>query len=185
MAPSHYEHRRTMSTAERPPGRLDRQGFTEAAKTRLAQFDPDPDLDAMAVVLLLMRAATEVMNLLEARVHRPAGWSWAGFRVLFSLLIAGPLAPNQLASALRRKPGVDVVRAQHPGARRPGHRARSEAGRQGIAVDLTETGRPRSRRRGAAITRSRNACSKGSTPAQRLDITTLLDSLLAAAGEQL
>jgi len=70
---------------------LDFQTFARFAERRAAELEPELDLEAMAFVLTLHRAASTVVYDLESSVHRPAGWSWAGFRLLFVLWLAGPL----------------------------------------------------------------------------------------------
>ena len=51
----------------------------------------------MTVVFNVIRLANRIVWDLESTVHRPRGWSWAGFRLLFTLWIAGPLEPRTLA----------------------------------------------------------------------------------------
>ena len=54
---------------------------------------PEVDRAAMTMVLLLHRVANTVVYDLESTVHRPAGWSWSAFRLLFALWVAGPRSP--------------------------------------------------------------------------------------------
>jgi len=76
---------------------LDRAGFDRLVLDRIAQLEPEADREAMAVVFNLMRLANVVVADVEANVHRPRGLSWAGFRILFALWVAGPLEPRALA----------------------------------------------------------------------------------------
>ena len=55
------------------------------------------DRESMELILLLHRVTNVVVYDLESRVHRPAGWSWAAFRAVFTLWISGPLEPSRLA----------------------------------------------------------------------------------------
>ena len=55
------------------------------------------DRQAMELILLLHRVTNVVVYDLESRVHRPAGWTWAAFRAVFTLWISGPLEPSRLA----------------------------------------------------------------------------------------
>ena len=55
------------------------------------------DRQSMELILLLHRVTNVVVYDLESRVHRPAGWSWAAFRAVFTLWISGPLEPSRLA----------------------------------------------------------------------------------------
>lgn len=70
---------------------LDYLTFTEHAVTEAARQLPDLDVEAMRLVLLMHRVTSAVVYDLESRVHRPAGWTWSGFRLLFVLWIAGPV----------------------------------------------------------------------------------------------
>ncbi|MEX0428776.1 MarR family winged helix-turn-helix transcriptional regulator [Nocardioides sp. DS6] len=70
---------------------LDFQTFVQFAEERAAELEPGLDVEAMRFVLTLTRAASTVVYDLESSVHRPAGWSWAGFRLVFVLWMAGPL----------------------------------------------------------------------------------------------
>jgi DNA-binding MarR family transcriptional regulator len=58
----------------------------------------DLDADAMRMVLLLHRVTNALVYDLESSVHRPRGWSWAGFRLLFVLWISGPVEGKQAAA---------------------------------------------------------------------------------------
>ena len=71
--------------------------FTEFAVDRAAERLPGLDPEAMAMVLLLHRVANSVVYDLESTVHRPAGWSWSAFRLVFALWIAGPQEPSRAA----------------------------------------------------------------------------------------
>ncbi len=71
--------------------------FEAAALRAAASLVADAELDTAAAVVNLVRASNVVIGHLEAEVHRPAGWSWAGFRVLFTLVAVGPQDPSGLA----------------------------------------------------------------------------------------
>ncbi|MBA4866609.1 MarR family transcriptional regulator [Streptomyces sp. PSKA54] len=51
----------------------------------------------MRLVLTLHRAANMLVYDLESTVHRPRGWSWPGFRVLFAVWLAGPVEAKKVA----------------------------------------------------------------------------------------
>lgn len=63
--------------------------FAELALDRTAERLPDADRAAMTMVLLLHRVANSLVYDLESTVHRPAGWSWSAFRLLFTLWVVG------------------------------------------------------------------------------------------------
>ncbi|MER5699741.1 MarR family transcriptional regulator [Streptomyces mirabilis] len=58
---------------------------------------PDVDPLAMRLVLTLHRAADMLVYDLESTVHRPRGWSWPGFRVLFAIWLSGPVEARKVA----------------------------------------------------------------------------------------
>ncbi len=62
---------------------------------RVAELPVDVDMEAMAVIANVWRAAQEVRAQLERRVLRPEGVSWGGFSLLFNLWIAGPAHPME------------------------------------------------------------------------------------------
>jgi DNA-binding MarR family transcriptional regulator len=59
---------------------------------------PEVDIDAMRMVLMLHRVTNAIVYDLESSVHRPAGWSWSAFRLLFTLWVAGPLESKDAAA---------------------------------------------------------------------------------------
>jgi len=79
-------------TATDPPQeRPDFLAFPDLAVREATRMLPGLDVEAMSLVMLLHRVASALVYDLESAVHRPAGWSWSGFRLLFVLWIAGPL----------------------------------------------------------------------------------------------
>lgn len=117
--------------------------FEEQAVARLADVAPAVDQDVMTAMFNLVRASTRVVQDLELTVHRPAGWSWAGFRIMFTILVAGPLEERELA----RLAGVSraSISAVLNTLERDGlvARARRSGDRRLVTVDLTEFGRDR------------------------------------------
>jgi DNA-binding MarR family transcriptional regulator len=71
--------------------------FEEAATARVAAAHPDADLDALRASFDLIRLSTLLVQRIESTVHREAGWSMAGFRVMFSVWVAGELEPREIA----------------------------------------------------------------------------------------
>lgn len=65
--------------------------FPEHTVREAGRRIPELDLEAMQLVLLLHRVSSALVYDLESGVHRPAGWSWSGFRLLFALWISGPI----------------------------------------------------------------------------------------------
>ena len=69
----------------------------------MAELPVDVDIEAMAVIANVWRAAQEARAQLERRVLRPEGVSWGGFSLLFNLWISGPSHPMEtraLAAAI-------------------------------------------------------------------------------------
>lgn len=79
------------------PAALDFGSFVRFAVERTREVAPDADTEATALVLALFRASSAVVYDLESAVHRPHGWSWAGFRLLFVLWLTGPLDAKDAA----------------------------------------------------------------------------------------
>lgn len=71
--------------------------FVDLAKERLARDVGVDDVGATELLLTLNRASGIVTYDLEATVHRPRGRSWAAFRVLYVLWLAGPLEAKKVA----------------------------------------------------------------------------------------
>ncbi|HZP28351.1 MAG TPA: MarR family transcriptional regulator [Acidimicrobiia bacterium] len=119
----------------------DAEAFDDLARRRVAELAPGTDLDAMTVVFNVIRLANRMVWDLEASVHRRRGWSWAGFRILFTLWVAGPLEPRALArlSAVTRASISSVLNTlERDGLVR---RRRESADRRIVTVDLTATGK--------------------------------------------
>ncbi|MER6415034.1 MarR family winged helix-turn-helix transcriptional regulator [Streptomyces humidus] len=71
--------------------------FIDHAVERAERELPGIDPGAMRLVLTLHRAANMLVYDLESSVHRPRGWSWPGFRVLFAVWLAGPAEAKKVA----------------------------------------------------------------------------------------
>ena len=88
-----------------------------------------------------MRVANRLINDFETNVHRPLGWSWAGFRIMFVVAVAGPLEPARVA----RLAGVTraSISAVLNTLERDGFvtRVRKSGDRRVVTIELTERGR--------------------------------------------
>ena len=67
---------------------------------RVAELPVDIDVEAMAVIANVWRAAQEVRAQLERRVLRPQGISWGGFSLLFNLWVFDAMETRALASSM-------------------------------------------------------------------------------------
>ncbi len=94
----------------------------------------------MRLVLTLHRAANMLVYDLESTVHRPRGWSWPGFRVLFVIWLSGPVEAKKVAelSGMSRAAVSALVNTLE----RDGFVAKARAPHDGRAVhlSLTESG---------------------------------------------
>lgn len=112
----------------------------DVPREQLLAIVPDFDAEATAVIFNLIRAANRIVQDLEMVAHRPAGLSWAGFRILFTVHTMGPTEPQQLArfSGVTRASISSVLNTLE----RNGlvERRRGLADRRAITVTLTEHG---------------------------------------------
>lgn len=79
------------------PDHVDADTFDELTRAAVSKLEGYSDVDAMLVSFTLVRAANRIQQDLEVNVHRPAGITWAAFRVLFAVSAVGPITPAQLA----------------------------------------------------------------------------------------
>ena len=75
--------------------RIRAREFEDAAADRVVEEGLDPT--TFRAMFGIFRLGGRMFNDLEARVHRPAGWSLAGFRVMFLLWVAGPMESFEIA----------------------------------------------------------------------------------------
>lgn len=76
---------------------LDFWTFVDAAVERADERLPGIEPEAMRLILTLYRVTNMVVYDMESVVHRPRGWSYPGFRLLFTLWIAGPMEAKRAA----------------------------------------------------------------------------------------
>lgn len=127
--------------ASRGPAQLD--AFEAATVAQVSRTHPDADLIALRASFNLIRLATRHGHLMESRVHREAGWSLAGFRVMFCSWVCGDLEPREIArlSGLSRAAVSSALNTLE----RDGlvGRHRESADRRLVTVRLTPAGRTR------------------------------------------
>lgn len=78
--------------------------FAYSALEAAEAIQLDLDLDAMAVMSGLMRAHSMIARDLEVNIHRPAGTTFAAFRMMFLLRTNGPMVPRDIAELLHVAP---------------------------------------------------------------------------------
>jgi len=124
-------------------GAVEPDEFERVAAERVSSLSADGpiDLDTFAAMFELFRSSTRIIGDLESTVHRPAGLSIAGFRVLFTVWVFESLEPREIA----RLAGVSTaaVSGVLTTLERGGlvEKARRADDRRRLDVTLTETGR--------------------------------------------
>ncbi|MFF3573937.1 MarR family winged helix-turn-helix transcriptional regulator [Nocardia jiangxiensis] len=122
------------------PDQLDYLSFVDFAVEKATRELGSVDATAMRLVLTLHRVTSALVYDLESAVHRPRGWSWAGFRVLFVLWLAGPLEAKRVAelSGMSRA----AVSALLATLERDGliDKTRAEYDRRAVQIALTDAG---------------------------------------------
>lgn len=79
------------------PSELTFWSFIDRANEKLrSEYGFEHQL-ATELLLTLNRASNIVTYDFEASVHRPHGWSWSSFRLLFVTWLAGPIEPKRAA----------------------------------------------------------------------------------------
>ncbi|MER8223557.1 MarR family transcriptional regulator [Streptomyces sp. NPDC094143] len=123
---------------EKPePDELHFWSFVDYAVARTTQELPGVDPAAMRLVLMLHRAVNMLVYDLESSVHRPRGWSWPGFRVLFVIWLTGPVEAKQAAELTGMSRAA--VSALVNTLERDGLVSRTRSPQDGRAVHLTLT----------------------------------------------
>ncbi|HXV91720.1 MAG TPA: MarR family winged helix-turn-helix transcriptional regulator [Pseudonocardia sp.] len=168
------------ASGDASPGRLDYWSFVDAAVERTTRALPSVDPRAMRLVLSLHRAANALVYDLESAVHRPRGWSWPGFRVLFVLWLSGPLEAKHVAalSGMSRAAVSALVNTLE----RDGLVTRRRAGhdRRSVELSLTETGRARFAEAFAAHNEREQTWASALTAEEVDTLTGLLEKLMAS-----
>ena len=138
-----WESRRGLAYDDAMADTFDAREFERAAVDAVAIAVPDADLTALRASFDLIRASTLLVQRLEAEVHREAGWSMAGFRVMFCVWVAGALEPRDIArlSGLSRAAVSSVLNTLE----RDGlvDRSRESSDRRLVTVRLTADGERR------------------------------------------
>ena len=118
-------------------GSLGFWSFVDYAVGRTSERLPGIDPLAMRMVMTLHRAAGMVVYDIESTVHRPRGWSWPGFRVMFALWLAAPVEARRVAELTGMSRAA--VSALVATLERDGLVAKERAPYDGRAVQLTLT----------------------------------------------
>ncbi len=154
-------------------------GFGAMAADRVGSEVPGVDLELFHLSFTLSRVATRFIRRVESVVHRPAGLTWAGFRVLFTIWVCGSLESHRIAhfGGLSRASVSSAVNTLE----RDGlvSRSRNSDDRRLVTVSLTEEGRRRVRDAYADQHEVESVAFGGLSGRDRSDLIRLLDELLA------
>lgn len=75
----------------------DVENFEHLAVKRMTDLTPDLDARALSLVFNVVRLANRIVADIESQVHSEAGWSWAGFRIMFVTFVFGELEPREIS----------------------------------------------------------------------------------------
>jgi len=148
--------------------------FEQLARHKAKRLGPAIDVDVLTVWLNLVRISNLLIQDVESLVHRPSGWSWAGFRVMFAVLVTEGAQPRDVARL------AGVSRASVSGVlntlERDGLvvRERKSGDRRVVTVRLTPRGR---RAIVDAFKRNHEVEKAWLAPLSRSDISTLVSIL--------
>jgi DNA-binding MarR family transcriptional regulator len=153
--------------------------FADFAVDQARQKLPEMDPDAMRMVLMLHRAVGMLVYDLESSVHRPRGLSWAGFRVLFVLWIAGPLETRRVAelSGMSRAAVSALVKTLE----RDGylHRRQPVHDRRMVELRLSESGQDKMTTTFAAHNQREQLWADGLSADEQRTLIQLLRKIMA------
>jgi DNA-binding MarR family transcriptional regulator len=158
--------------------------FADVALDRTVERLPETDRSAMAMVLLLYRVSSTVVYDLESTVHRPAGWSWSAFRLLFTLWVAGPQEASRAAelSGMSRAAVSSLSRTLSTAGLVD--RGPDERDRRGVVLSLTEAGTSRLEATFRVHNRRESEWAALLTPEELEVFNTVLAKLARAARSQ-
>ncbi|GLY65668.1 MarR family winged helix-turn-helix transcriptional regulator [Amycolatopsis taiwanensis] len=156
---------------------LDYLTFVDYAIRKTSDELPEVDPVAMRMCLTLHRLTSTLVYDWESTVHRPRGFSWAGFRVLFALWNAGPLEAKRVAqlSGMSRAAVSALVNTLE----RDGlvSRQQAEHDRRAVLLDLTEAGREAISSTFTEHNKREQAWANALTPTERNVLIGLLEKL--------
>ncbi|MBG0826706.1 MarR family transcriptional regulator [Planomonospora sp. ID67723] len=141
---------------------------------------PPADPEAFELAYSLLQLAYLLVTDLETRIHRPRGWTLAGFRLMFKLWLLGPTQPARLAeiSTMSRSAMTNAVNTlERDGLveRRP-----VPDDRRAVEIALTARGETAVREAFAEQTRREREWFSPLEAEERAGLTGLLTRILAA-----
>lgn len=152
--------------------------FVDYAVRKTTAELPAVDPVAMRLGLTLHRLASALIYDWESTVHRPRGWSWSGFRVLFVLWLAGPGEAKRIAelSGMSRAAVSALVNTLE----RDGLATRRQADhdRRAVTVELTKAGHDALTSAYEAHNLREQAWASALAPAEQETLLDLLEKLM-------
>ena len=164
-------------------GDLDFVSFVDHAVARVAVEAPGTDTEALHTILLLHRASDVVVYDLESSVHRPAGWSFAGFRLMFVLWLAGAMPSGRLARLTGSSRAATSALAKTLEADGLVTRRSDENDRRAVVLDLSDAGRARLLAAFAEHHERERAWAGRLAEEERRTLIRLLEKLVAGTGD--
>lgn len=134
---------------------------------------------AAAVVWRLIRVASLFEHELEVGVHRPQGWSWTGFRIMYNTYVLGQVEPYRLALLLgTTAPSISsaLTTLERDGFIK---RTRSEVNRRMVLVALTPAGKSSVEKVLPEHHATEEQLVSGLTTKETVELARLLGKLLA------
>lgn len=122
------------------PAPVDPEEYTYTALSAAQERNFDLDIEAMSVMSHLLRVHSMIARDLEVNIHRPAGSTFAAFRMMFLLRTHGSMPPQDIAELLHVAPSS--ISAVVKTLERYGLVKRSRKSRDGrvVTVELTDYG---------------------------------------------
>jgi DNA-binding MarR family transcriptional regulator len=77
--------------------RIDPAEFERLTIDTAARIDPATDIGVHALGFSLIRTTNRLQRDLDVNIHRPAGTTWASYRVLLTLRAVGDMLPRDIA----------------------------------------------------------------------------------------
>jgi DNA-binding MarR family transcriptional regulator len=116
--------------------------FRATAVARTKERRPEIDGPSVAFTLLLNRMSATHQHLCERLVHRPHGWTYSGFRVMFMIWLLEPVEARDLARwAGVSRQTTSTVLGTLESAGLITRKQTSTTDRRLVSVRLTSTGR--------------------------------------------
>lgn len=152
--------------------------FQEHVQARIEATGTEFDVEANRLLSMLVRSSNLLVADLDARVWRPLGVSYAGFRVLFAIWVMGPLEPrviSQLASVSRASISSVINTLERDGYVL---RTRESSDRRLVTVTLSEAGLALWQDSFEDHNAREREWSAALTPEERAQMIHLLDKLI-------